>query len=118
MTETPYYYRGDSLDKLLPFLCPVCGGVNDARQYTLLCVAYYPGVLFPFSKCACPPEQPEPEPEPEQAQETFIEVANLFDCPLFVRSDRHPQTIEKIEKIRSLFQRGFLPAGEKKETPR
>lgn len=53
----PNYYRpGDPLDKLVPFLCPTCGGINDARQYTLLRVAYSPGLIMPCKKCECAPD--------------------------------------------------------------
>lgn len=52
MASTPNYYRpGDPLDKLVPFLCPTCGGINDARQYTLLRVAML--ASMPCKKCEC-----------------------------------------------------------------
>lgn len=60
MSNTPNYYRpGDYLDKLVPFLCPTCGGINDARQYTLLRIAYGPTLLMPCKKCECTPEPAE-----------------------------------------------------------
>lgn len=57
MSNTPNYYRpGDPLDKLVPFLCPTCGGINDARQYTLLRVAML--AAMPCKRCECLFERP------------------------------------------------------------
>lgn len=77
---TPNYYRpGDPLDKIVPFLCPTCGGINDARQYALLRLAS--GVCFfaPYKKCDCPSE-------PESA----LKHDGKLDAYGYVKIDEYP----------------------------
>lgn len=53
-TQPKYYRPGDPLDRIVPFLCPTCGGINDARQYALLRLAATIPLMLPFKQCQCP----------------------------------------------------------------
>lgn len=112
----PNYYRpGDPLDKIIPFLCPTCGGINDARQYTLLRIASGIALCTPCKKCDCtltPAMKPQESLVICEEIDELTEVCQLFGKSLYVRLDWRDPEMARIDlkQIRASLKDVFARA--------